>query len=236
MVGRVRAPNRDAGQVPKRTGRRHTASPVVSAYAVAVPASLRQPQRRQGRVVVLTLALSTVLAGCLGAAGPEFDPAGPCVVDGSAEGAYPELETAVPPVFEGRGPDRLDSGRNCTSDNLGSLAALGIAEARFAGGIWDFGNDQAAVLVVFDAPGLTAPAIAEFYETSAGTSNRTQVVATSTPTVAGRPAARLDTKTGERLQTVVVWENRASDRVNVVITHNLPEGKIVDATEAFGDR
>lgn len=201
-----------------------------------MPPSSRTRQRRLSRALALGLALPLLLTACIGAGGPEFDPTGRCVVDGSAPGAYPDLEAAVPTIFESRAPDRLDSGRNCTSDNLGSLATLGIAEARFAGGVWDFGNDQAAVLVVFAAAGLTAPAIAEFYATSAAVASRTQVVATSTPTVAGRAGHRLDTKTGERLQTVVVWENRATDRVNVVITHNLPEGKILAATEAFGDR
>ena len=42
--------------------------------------------------------------------------------DGSAPGAYPELEELVPPSFEERAPDRLDSGRNCTDENLGTLA------------------------------------------------------------------------------------------------------------------
>jgi hypothetical protein len=177
-----------------------------------------------------------LLSACLGDPGPSFDPTGPCVVDGSVPGAYPELEALVPTTFEDRGPDRLDSGRNCSSENLGTLAGAGIDEVRFAGGVWDFGNDQAAVLVVFDAAGLTATAIAEFYGTSARDAERTEILASAEPTIAGRPGVRLDTKTGERLQTVVVWANAVRGRVNVVITHNLPDPKILAAVEAFGER
>ncbi len=184
---------------------------------------------------LLALAIAAVLAagGC-GAAAPSFDPTGPCTTDGSAPGAYPDLEALVPTAYEGRAPDTLDSGRNCTPENLGTLAAAGIDEVRFAGGTWDFGGDRAAALVVFQAPGLTAERLAEFYAASAGTSNRTQVTAIATPTLAGRPGHRLDTKTGDRLQTVLVWPAGAPDTLNVVITNDLPDPKIDAAVDAFG--
>ena len=60
--------------------------------------------------------------------------------------------------------------------------------------------------------------------------------ATSAPTIAGRAGHRLDTKTGERVQTVVVWPAAASDVVNVVITNDLPDARIQDAIDAFGGR
>ena len=69
-----------------------------------------------------------------------FDPTGACTADGSAPGAYPELEALVPTTYEGKGPDRLDSGRNCTPQNLATLQAAGIDEVRFAGGTWGFGG------------------------------------------------------------------------------------------------
>ena len=94
--------------------------------------------------------------------------------------------------------------------------------------------DRAAVLVVFEAPGLTADAIADFYNESARSANRTQVTGESMATMAGESVRRLDTKTGERLQTVVVWPAADPDAVNVVITNDLPDGKIEAAVAAFG--
>ncbi len=184
---------------------------------------------------LLALAIAALLAaGACGVAAPSFDPTGPCTADGSAPRAYPDLEALVPAAYEGRPPDTLDSGRNCTPENLGTLAAAGIDEVRFAGGTWDFGGDRAAALVVFRAPGLTTERLAEFYAASAQASNRTQVTAIATPTLAGRPGHRLDTKTGDRLQTVLVWPAGAPDTLNVVITNDLPDPKIDAAVEAFG--
>lgn len=184
----------------------------------------------------LLLALACVLVACTGSPATSFDPTGPCTADGAIPGAYPDLEAAIPTSYEDRGPDRLDSGRNCTPENLGTLATGGIDEVRFAGGAWDFGGNRAAALVVFEAPGLTADLLSHFYGESARAANRTQVVGESTPTVAGRSGHRLDTKTGERLQTVVVWPAAEPDRVNVVITNDLPDPKIEAAVEAFSGR
>ena len=44
----------------------------------------------------------------------------------------------------------------------------------------------------------------------------------------------MDTQTGDRIQTVIVWPSAVADRVNVVITHDLPEARIQEAVEAFG--
>ncbi|MGH2477793.1 MAG: hypothetical protein ACRDIL_21300 [Candidatus Limnocylindrales bacterium] len=187
-------------------------------------------------VSMLALAIVALLAaGACAAAAPTFDPTGACTADGSAPGAYPELEALIPAAYEGRAPDTLDSGRNCTPENLGTLGAAGIDEVRFAGGTWDFGGDRAAALVVFQAPGLTSERLAEFYAASAQASNRTQITAVATPTLGGRPGHRLDTKTGDRLQTVVVWPADQPDTLNVVITNDLPDPKIEAAVEAFGD-
>jgi hypothetical protein len=182
------------------------------------------------------LALSGLLLAACGAPAASFDPAGPCAADGAAPGAYPELEALVPTTYEGTGPQKLDSGRNCTTENLGALKEAGIDELRFAGGTWGFGGERAAALVVFTAPGLTADLIADFYATSARGASRTKVTAESTPTVAGRPGHRLDTATGDRTQTVVVWPAAEPDRVNVVLTNDLPDPKIQAAVEAFGGR
>jgi hypothetical protein len=188
------------------------------------------------RRLIALAAAAVLIVACSGEAGPSFDPTGSCTADGSAPGAYPDLEALVPDEYEGRGPDLLDSGRNCTDANLGSLAGHGIDEVRFAGGTWDFGSDIAVVLAVFTAEGLTVDALSEWWETSARGSPRTQVTGTSTVDVAGVTARRLDTKTGERLQTVVVWPGDEQGQVNVVLSHNVPDPKIEAAVRAFGGR
>jgi hypothetical protein len=184
----------------------------------------------------LPLLLVAVVAGCGAPAAASFDPTATCTVDGSAPGAYPDLEAMVPATYEAKGPETLDSGRNCTPEGLGSLAQAGFDEVRFAGGTWGFGAIRAAALVVFSAPGLTADDVAGFYTASARTANRTQITAQSTPTLAGRPGHRLDTMTSDRQQTVMVWPAAVPDVVNVVLTNDLPDPKIDAAVEAFGGR
>jgi len=186
--------------------------------------------------ILLALAVAFVLvsAGCGASAAASFSPSGPCSADGSAPGAYPDLESRVPTNYEGRAPDKLDSGRNCTKANLGALTDAGFAEVRFAGGTWDLGGYRAAALVVFEAPGLTADHVARFYEASARAANRTKVTGVSDLLLAGRPGHRLDSLTGERLQTVMVWPAATADRVNVVLTNDLPDPKIDAAVAAFG--
>lgn len=176
-----------------------------------------------------------LLTGCTTEAAVSFDPSGPCTTDGAAPGAYPDLEALVPTRFRDEPPGTLDSGRHCSGPSLGSLAEAGITELRFAGATWSFGAERAAVLAVFQASGLTSEALATFYATSARAANRTQVLSESSPTIAGRTARRLDTKTGERLQTVMVWPSAAADRVNVVITNDLPDERIEEAVAAFGE-
>jgi hypothetical protein len=226
MVGRTDAPLvGHPYQVRPRTSPPPAAADGWLSYSVAM-----SPRP----IVTILFAAVLVLGACAPAAAVSFDPTGPCTADGAAPGAYPELEALVPTSYEGRGPDRLDSGRNCTAENLGTLAGLGISELRFAGGTWDFGGNRAAALVVFEAPGLTAEAVADFYEKSAAAANRTQVIGRSTPSLAGRTGHRLDTMTGDRQQTVVVWPAGAKDRVDVVLSNDLPDPKIQAAVDAFG--
>lgn len=204
---------------------RCTAAPADLPYAcVMLPRTL----------AALLLGVLIAASGCGGAPAPSFDPTGVCSADGSAPGAYPDLEALIPTTYEARAPETLDSGRNCTPQNLGSLLDAGVSEVRFAGGTWGFGGNRAAALVVFQAPGLEATDIATFYMESARTANRTQITGASTLELAGRPGHRLDTKTGERLQTVMVWPSAVKDTVNVVITNDLPDPKILAAVDAFG--
>jgi hypothetical protein len=210
----------------------------------APPAGRRYPSvvipstagaRRRSFPLTVALAVVAVLAGC-SAPATSFDATGPCATDGSAPGAYPELEARIPTSYEGQGPTQLDSGRHCSTESLGSLAAAGFREVRYAGGTWDFGGDAAAALAVFEADGLTAEHIADFYVESARAADRTTITGESTPTLAGRPGRRLDTTTGSRTQTIVVWPSAEADIVDVVITNELPDPKIAAAVDAFGGR
>jgi hypothetical protein len=185
-------------------------------------------------VLASSVVVALLIAACnAGGASTSFDVAAGCPAEGRVAGAYPELEKRIPTSYEGRGPDTLDSGRHCDRASLGSLADAGFDEVRFAGGTWDLGGYRAAALVVFEAPGLRADQVADFYATSAQGANRTTVTGRSTPEIAGRPGRRIDTVTGDRLQTVVVWPSADADIVNVVITNDLPDPKIQSAVDAF---
>jgi hypothetical protein len=184
----------------------------------------------------LLLALALTTAACAASPPASFDPSAPCIQDGSAPGAYPDLEAMVPTTFENGPPHTLDSGRKCTTEGLGSLGAAGFDEVHFAGGTWSFGGIRAAALAVFSAPGLTADDMADFYGKSATEANRTRITAVSTPNLAGRPGHRIDSVTGSRQQTVMIWPAAEPDVVNVIITNDLPDPKIEAAVEAFGRR
>lgn len=191
--------------------------------------------RRVVRFVLLA-GLLTLLAACSGEVPPSFDPTGPCTTDGSAPGAYPALEARVPTAYRDAAPEKLDSGRNCNAESLGRLAELGFDEVRFAGATWSFGAERALVMAVFTAPDLDAIKVADFYAESARTTPRMEILAETEPTIVGRAGRRLDTRRVERLQTVVVWPAAEADIVNVVITNDLPDERIAEAIDAFGDR
>ena len=62
------------------------------------------------RAAVLVTALALLLGACAAPAA-SFDPTGACTGDGSAAGAYPDLEALIPTQYHGAAPERLDSGR-----------------------------------------------------------------------------------------------------------------------------
>jgi hypothetical protein len=188
-----------------------------------------------GRLVLFALVAGSLVA-CVGEAAVSFDPTGPCTTDGAAPGAYPDLEARVPTAYREAPPEKADSGRNCSTERLGLLAEIGFEEVRFAGATWGFGGERFVVLAVFSAPGLDAAEVADFYAQSARAEPRVEILAESEPTIAGRPGRRLDAKRVERLQTVVVWPAADPDFVNVVITNDLPDERITEAIDAFGDR
>jgi hypothetical protein len=155
-----------------------------------------------GLLVVLALAL----AGC----SAPFDPTGPCTADGSAPGAYPDLEAAIPKLYKDAKPMNLDSGRACSASGLGTLAGHGVKELRFAGGTWSTGTDSGLSLAVFTSPDGSAldPAwLTEFFETGARTAkNVTSVDTTAYPVSAAVNGRRIDVLNGESFQSIVVWE------------------------------
>ncbi len=160
--------------------------------------------------------LAVLLLGCSAAA--TFAPDGPCLRDGAAIGAYPDLEALLPAVFEGRTTEIRDSGRNCSSDALGTLAGHGVAELRFAGATWDFGNGRAATFAVLARPDAPLPVAwaEEFYETPARVGRRTSEVEVTRYDVDGLGEVyQLEALNDLSLQTVVVWQS--GDRARVVI-------------------
>jgi len=179
-----------------------------------------------------------LVAGCTpGSPYSSFDPKVPCTTDGRFPGAYPDLEARVPARFAGRGPDTLDSGRNCTAAELGTLAGHGIREVRFAGGTWQLSGESGVTLAVFTGDGLTAEWLGEWYESSARGARSTQQITPSRPSVAGRQAYRLDTVNGQSDQTVITLDAPSADAaagiVFVVIAADVPESSIQDAIAAF---
>jgi hypothetical protein len=184
-----------------------------------IPVLGRRPRRspraiRSSAALLIAVALAVLaVAGC---GGGTFDPEGTCTADGRAAGAYPDLEALVPTSFDGRPPDRLDSGRNCSAAALGTLADAGIHEVRFAGAIWDLGSSSGVTMAVLEADGLDRAAAAEFYETGARAGRNVESVETSTISVGAVDGTRIDALNGESFQTVIVVPGEPN-RVRVVI-------------------
>lgn len=165
---------------------------------------------------MLVAALVVVLSACGGTAS-SFDPTGPCQADGQRPGAYPDLEALIPTTFDGRTPTRLDSGRNCSSKALGSLAADGISDVRFAGGLWERGQRSGFTMAVFRAPGLTVDRMARFYETGAKSASKTENVTRAAVTIGGSTGTQVETLNDESFQSIVVFASDQPDTVRVVL-------------------
>lgn len=166
----------------------------------------------RARPALAVFLVMLVAAACSSA---RFDPSGPCTTDGRTAGAYPDLEALVPRSLDGRPPDTLDSGRNCSAAALSTLAGHGITELRFAGSTWSSGPDAGTSIAVFSAPKLQADWVHEYYLAGAQNASTTETVDESRPAVNGRPAFRVDALNGESYQTVIDWQD--GDRVRVVL-------------------
>jgi hypothetical protein len=185
-------------------------------------------------------AIALAVVACGTAAGP-FSPDGPCLTDGRAPGAYPELEAKLPPSLGGIGPANgngsatedqypttIDSGRNCTEKVLGSLWSHDVRDLRFAGATWDWGDGNGTVSALFTTPSgqppLEAAWMDEFYESGAKATSKTENIVITRPTI--DPAGevfRLDTLNDLSLQTVVVWPADDGVRVVIVATRVTPD-------------
>jgi len=184
--------------------------------------SPRSPWRVRSRVVLAVVGVVALLGVAGIVAGyslltPGFDPNGACTSDGRAPAAYPALEALVPATFDGKKPQSLDSGRKCTTEGLATLASHGITEARFAGAFWPTAAESGTSLAVFQAPGLTAQWLSEYYEAGARASSNVTTLRPSTTTVQGQPAYRLDVENGGNLQSVVTWPDPATSVIRVAI-------------------
>lgn len=176
-----------------------------------MPPDLHRFARARATISAAVLT-ALVVVGCGGAA---FDPSAPCTTDGRAAGAYPSLEALVPRDLDGAAPTTVDSGRNCNPSSLASLITHGVTELRFAGSTWETGSNSGVTIALFEAAGLRADWVHEFYRTGAESARNTESVESSTVTIDGAPGFRVDTLNGEAYQTVVDWQE--GDRVRVVL-------------------
>ena len=197
----------------------------------------RHPRLRPIAGVLLAALLGAAVAACGGSSIPvvSFDPASACTTDGRMAGAYPDLEAALPAGYAGAPPVSVDSGRNCTPDALGTLAAAGIDEMRFAGATWDLGGGTALTVAAFEADGLTPALMIEFYETTARANRKTEKLVTADVTVGGRAGRRLDVLQSDGTgQTIVAWPSGVDGRVSVLLAADLGDTRVLEALEAFG--
>jgi hypothetical protein len=189
--------------------------------------------------ILLALMLAALTAACQSAS---FDPQAPCDRDGRMAGAYPELEALVPGTYEGRAPDRLDSGRSCTPAALGPLAALGIAELRFAGALWATDSSSGVTIAVFQADGLDAAGLLSFYEAGARSARRVEGLSRAVYTAGdGRSFHRLAALNDGSDQTIVTWHDGAviravlvADSVGEVGARAVHDQRVADALDAAG--
>jgi hypothetical protein len=193
--------------------------------------------RMPGRLVALALVGTFAIAasGCAAGASPapSFDPTGPCSVDGRIAGAYPDLEARVPKAIAGKPPQMLDSGRNCTAANLTTLEHHGVTEVHFAGAVWSDAAQSAITLSMWQARGLQAAWMGEWFEAGARAANSTGGIQTSRPMINGRQGYRLDLVNSESQQVVITWPSPSGDLVQVLLAADEPESRIQQAIAAF---
>jgi hypothetical protein len=185
--------------------------------------------------VLAALAVALVAAAC-GTLDPSFPATSTCPNEAQAAGTFPDLEALLPRGMIERSPDELDSGRHCTADSLGTYAAHGVRELRFAGATWDYGEGDATVAAVFATspgePPLQPAWVEEFYQQGALSGRRIENVETGRPSIGDAgPVWRLDALNGLSLQTIVVWPAGRVVRVVIVATQVEPGASREDHDE-----
>lgn len=209
-VGRIGAP------LFARTGTLRAMPRIHLPFRRAPQLALRRPSIRRLAIGAFAAVVALALIGCSGPAAT-FDPNAPCRGDERAPGLYPDLEARIPITFDGRAPETLDSGRNCTTRNLAYLAQRGYRQVDFAGGTWETGGRSGVSIATFRADGLQPREVFDFYKAGALAAPKTDKTTESTMTVDGTDLSRLDTLNDESFQTVIVAAGRQPGLVRIVI-------------------
>jgi hypothetical protein len=183
------------------------------------------PARGTTAPLGLLLAAVGLLAGC-GPAAASFEPQGPCVANGRAPGAYPDLEELLPADLAGTPPTTVDSGRSCTTAALSTYASHGLTEVRYAGATWDAGGGNGTAIAVVSTPApqpeLEQTWVEEFYLAGARASSKTENIETSRPALGDIGVFRIETLNDLSLQTVLVWSVGTPVHVVIVATQVEP--------------
>jgi hypothetical protein len=153
-----------------------------------------------------------------------------------ASGFYPALESLLPATLGGKAPETRDSGRYCSAATLGTLQKAGIQELRFAGAVWPATDSTGISLAVYQAPGLTASAMADSFTASADAAQNITQLTTRALTVAGRAGIRIDAANGDGHQVIVLWPGSTPDTVDALLASDVSEGQISTALTAFSSR
>lgn len=166
-----------------------------------------------------------------------FDPASACTTDGRFAGAYPDLEAVLPPTYDGKAPDNVDSGRNCTPGSLGIMATEGVAGVRFAGATWGLGGTTGLTVAVFEGDGLDADTLLRFYEDGARKARRTEKLQVTDTTVGDAAARRLDVLGSDGSgQTIVTWPADEPGRVWALLAADLGDANVTAYLDELGSR
>lgn len=179
---------------------------------------------------VLALAFVLCAAACQPSAGASFQPEGACAIDGRGPGIYPSLEQLLPGGLGEEGPTSVDSGRSCSDQRLSTLKAHGVIDLRYAGATWTPEGGSSTVIAVFTTPAGSPPLqpawMAEFYETGARASTKTENIEIGHPTYDQAGAVyQLNTLNDLSFQSVVVWPGDGVVHVVIVATQLEPGGE-----------
>ena len=97
---------------------------------------------------------------------------------GASRAPTPSSRPCCPKAYDGKAPTRVDSGRNCTPEALGTLADAGITGVEFAGATWELTGTTGLTAAVFQGKGLSPKDLFTFYRDSGGTDRHTEKMST----------------------------------------------------------